>query len=247
MKKVFLVDDDAFVTTLYKTRLQHEGFQVEALNHARDAMPALEKFMPDLLVLDLHMPDVSGIELLQAIRAHSDTRLRTMPVVILSSGHVQEHLNQASKLGVQRIFVKMQTPPNTLIEGLREVLNRSRMNLSLEAAAEASTGLPPAELPALIDEFMQCEDGRMMHNLLLEIYRATWPQIRKGLRDDETVPRGKLSRALQKLIQDLYDHPEHITPSTKETLQKALQKLAEFSEEVLGSETALKNLLADLD
>lgn len=247
MKKIFLIDDDAFVTTLYKARLQHEGFQVEALNRSRDAMPKLEQVLPDLLVLDLHMPEVSGIELLGLIRTHADTRIRALPVVILSSGHVQELLDQVSKLGVQRIFVKMQTPPNTLISGIREVLSRSRMNMSLEAAAEATNSLPSADLPALIQEFLQCEESKVLHNLLLEIYRATWGQIRKGLRDDETTPRGKLSRALQKLIQDLYDHPEHITPATKQTLDKALRKLAEFSEEVLGSETALNNLLADLD
>jgi CheY-like chemotaxis protein len=247
MKKIFLLDDDPFVTNLYKARLQHEGFQVEALNHAREAVPALENFLPDLLVLDLHMPDVSGIDLLRTIRAHSDTRLRTLPVVILSSGHVQELLNQVSKLGVQRIFVKMQTPPNTLISGIRDVLSSSRMNMSLEAAAEATRGIPVTALPVLIQEFMQSEDSKTLHGLLLEIYRTTWDRIRKGLRDDETSPRGKLSRALQKLIQDLYDHPEHITPSTKETLDKALRKMAEFDEETLGSETALKNLLADLD
>lgn len=247
MKKIFLLDDDPFVTNLYKARLLHEGFQVEAMNHAREAVPALEKFLPDLLVLDLHMPEVSGIELLSTIRSHSDTRLRTLPVVILSSGHVQELLNQVSKLGVQRIFVKMQTPPNTLISGIREVLSSSRMNMSLEAAAEATRGVPVSDLAPLIQEFMQCEDSKTIHSLLLEIYRATWDRIRKGLRDDETSPRGKLSRALQKLIQDLYDHPEHITPSTKETLDKALRKMAEFDEETLGSETALKNLLADLD
>lgn len=247
MKKIFLLDDDPFVTNLYKARLQHEGFQVEALNHAREAVPALENLLPDLLVLDLHMPEVSGVELLRTIRAHSDTRLRTLPVVILSSGHVQELLNQVSKLGVQRIFVKMQTPPNTLISGIRDVLSSSRMNMSLEAAAEATHGIPVTALPVLIQEFMQSEDSKTLHGLLLEIYRATWDRIRKGLRDDETSPRGKLSRALQKLIQDLYDHPEHITPSTKETLDKALRKMAEFDEETLGSETALKNLLADLD
>lgn len=247
MRKIFLIDDDAFVTTLYKTRLQHEGFAVETLNHARDAMPELEQFLPDLLVLDLHMPEINGIELLRIIRTHTDTRLRNLPVVILSSGHVQDLINQVSKLGVQRIFVKMQTPPNTLISGIRDVLSSSRMNLSLEAAMTATKDMPAADPAALIQEFMQCEDNRAMHNLLLEIYRATWDSIRKGLRDDEATPRGKLSRALQRLIQDLYDHPEHITPSTKETLDKALRKLAEFSTEVLGSELALKNLLDDLD
>jgi len=246
MKKIFLIDDDKFVTTLYKARLQHEGFQAEALNHARDAILKLEQFLPDLLVLDLHMPEVSGIELLRTIRSHSDTRLRTLPVVILSSGHVQELLDQVGRLGVQRIFVKMQTPPNTLISGIRDVLSNSRMNMSLEAATETARSVPLSDLPALIQEFLQSTDSKTQHCLLLEIYRATWDRIRKGLRDDEATPRGKLSRALQKLIQDLYDHPEHITSSTKETLDKALQKMAEFDEETLGSETALKNLLNDL-
>jgi CheY-like chemotaxis protein len=248
MKKIFLLDDDSFVTTLYKARLQHEGFQVDASNDSRAALSKIEEFLPDLLVLDLHMPQVSGVDILRMIRSHSNTRLRTLPVVILSSGHVQDLLDEIGSLGVQRIFVKMQSPPNTLIAGIKEVLsNCSRKNNSLEAAAEATGGSSAASLPGLLDQFALSEDKAELHNLLIEIYKAAWLRIRKGLRDDETTPRGRLSRALQKLIQDLYDHPEHITPSTKETVSKGLNKLAQFDEEVLGSETALKSLLDDLD
>jgi len=248
MKKIFLIDDDPFVTTLYKARLQHEGFHVEASNDARDAIRQLEQFLPDLLVLDLHMPEVNGVELLRMLRASSNIRLRTLPVVILSSGHVRDLIDQVGPLGVQKIFVKMQCPPNTLIEGIKELLlNGSRMNLSLEAAAEATGEVSASNLPFLLQQFSDANNKQDMHNLLLEIYKAAWVRIRKGLRDEETSPRGKLSRALQKLIQDLYDNPEHITPSTKETVSKGLQKLGQFDEEVLSSEMALKNLLDDLD
>lgn len=248
MKKIFLIDDDPFVTTLYKARLQHEGFLVDIQNDSRAAFGQIEQFLPDLLVLDLHMPVVSGVDLLRMIRSSSNTRLRTLPVVVLSSGHVRDLIDEVGPLGVQKIFVKMQCPPNTLIAGIKEVLhNNSRRNTSLEAAAEATVGVSADSLPGLLEEFALSEEKAELHNLLIEIYKAAWPRIRKGLRDDETTPRGKLSRALQKLIQDLYDHPEHITPSTKDTVSKGLKKLEQFDEEVLGSELALKNLLDDLD
>jgi CheY-like chemotaxis protein len=247
MKKIFLIDDDPFVTTLYKARLQSEGFQVRVSNDSREAFRELEQFLPDLLVLDLHMPVVSGVDLLRMIRSGSNTLLRTLPVVVLSSGHVRDLLDEVGSLRVQKIFVKMQCPPNMLINGIKEVLhNTPRRNPSLEAAVEATGGIPTASLPGLIEQFARSEQKEELHNLLLEIYKAAWGRIRKGLRDDETTPRGKLARALQKLIQDLYDNPEHITPSTKDTLSKALQKLEQFDEEVLGSELALKNLLDDL-
>ncbi len=242
------MDDDPFVTTLYKARLQHEGFMVDALNDSREAISKLEQFMPDLLVLDLHMPVVSGVDLLRQIRSSANTHLRTLPVVVLSSGHVRDLIDEVGPLGVQKIFVKMQCPPNTLIAGIKEVLaNHSRKRNSLDAAAEATGGFSTASLSGLLEQFTTSDKQEDLHNLLLEIYKAAWTRISKGLRDDETTPRGKLSRALQKLIQDLYDHPEHITPSTKETVSKGLNKLAQFDEEVLGSETALKNLLADLN
>jgi CheY-like chemotaxis protein len=63
MKKIFLLDDDPFVTTLYKVRLQHEGFQVGTSNDSRDALGKIEPFLPDLRVLDLHMPQVSGADI----------------------------------------------------------------------------------------------------------------------------------------------------------------------------------------
>lgn len=245
MKKIFLLDDDEFVTSLYKTRLQNEGFQVEAANHARDALVRIEEWLPDLLILDLHMPEISGVDVLRALRASSNTRLRTLAVVVLSSGHVQELLDTVSALGVQKIFVKMQSPPNTLIAGIKEIAqNNSRMIAPSELSAEEDSG--GERLPELIDQFSQAEQKEDLHSLLLEIYRASWGRIRKGLRDDETSPRGKLSRALQKLIQDLYDHPEHITPSTQDTLGKALKKLMQFDHAGLSSELALRTLLDGL-
>lgn len=246
MKRIFLLDDDEFVTTLYKARLQNEGFQVELSNCSREALVRIEEWQPDLLVLDLHMPEFTGVDVLHALRSTSNTRLRTLPVVVLSNGHVQQLIDSVGSLGVQKIFVKMQTPPNVLIEGIKEVLQQSRLNVSLETAAGASSEVKEEVLPALVQEFVESDQADILHSLLLEIYKASWTRIRKGLRDDETTPRGKLSRALQKLIQDLYDNPEHITPSTKETLEKGLKKLEEYNNETLGSETALKNLLNDL-
>jgi DNA-binding NarL/FixJ family response regulator len=75
------------------------------------------------------MPEFTGVDVLRALRSASNTRLRTLPVVVLSNGHVQDLIDSVGPLGVQKIFVKMQTPPNVLIEGTKETLNKGLKKL----------------------------------------------------------------------------------------------------------------------
>jgi len=246
MKTLFFIDDDPFVTNLYQARLTSEGFKVETANSGVEALSKLETLRPDLIVLDLNMPDLNGVDVLKQIRSFPPTS--TLPVIIFSNGLIQDLLDEAGPLGVQKVFVKMLCPPNKLIDGIKEVLDEyAPESLSIDALAEAANGKSSADLTVLLTKFAKSKKKDELHELLLEIYKAAWPRIRKGLKEDETTQRGMLSRALQKLIKDLYDNPGNVTQSTKDTVKKGLNKLIQLDSEALGSEMALKNLLKGLD
>jgi DNA-binding response OmpR family regulator len=68
MKKVMVVDDDAHILRLYKEELQDEGYEVVVAGTGKEAMELFEKEEPDLVTLDILMPDIDGISLLRRMK-----------------------------------------------------------------------------------------------------------------------------------------------------------------------------------
>lgn len=251
MKSILLIDDDQFVTTLYRAKLQSEGFIVDAAHSGNEALEKLGQNRPDAIVLDLNMPGISGVELLKAIR---DVPLwRHIPVIVFSSGYIQTLVNEAAKLGVYKFFAKAQCPPKMLISEIKELLSREptvASFLAADAAAITET-LTDDDIPTLLMMFLSYEESAALHTVLQKIYKASRPHITRALEATDGTVQGQLGRALEKLIEDLYAHPEHVTESTKHTLAAGLQKLIRIEEEkskpALESEMALKGLLRSLE
>ena len=80
MSKIALVDDDRNILTSVSMTLEAEGFEVETYNDGQAALDAFNKKLPDMAVLDIKMPRMDGIELLQKLRKQSP-----LPVIFLTS------------------------------------------------------------------------------------------------------------------------------------------------------------------
>ena len=122
MKSILLIDDDKFVTTLYAAKLQSEGFAVDTAHSGNEAIEKLEKNRPDMIILDLNMPGISGVELLRAIRAVP--LFQHVPVIIFSSAYIRTLVDEATQLGVNKILAKSQCPPKMLISEVKKILDR---------------------------------------------------------------------------------------------------------------------------
>lgn len=251
MKSILLIDDDKFVTTLYKAKLESEGFAADAAHSGSEALQKLDQNRPDLIVLDLNMPGITGVELLKSIRAVP--LLRHIPVIVFSSGYIKTLVDEATQLGIYKFFAKAQCPPKILISEIKELLSREPTTASFLAAdaAAAPESLTTDDLPALLEQFTASTDPSTLHTVLVKIYKASRNLINRALEATDGTVQGQLGRALEKLIEDLYAHPEHITDSTKHTLAAGLQKLgridAEKAKPTLESELALKDLLRSLE
>ncbi len=82
-KRIFIIDDESDLTDLLRYQLEREGFKVEARNDPFSALSAARDFGPDLIVLDVMMPDLDGYQLLRMFR--SDNLLSEVPVVMLTA------------------------------------------------------------------------------------------------------------------------------------------------------------------
>ncbi len=272
-KKVLLVDDDLFVTTLYKTKLLDEGYEVETANSGEDALSTLETLRPNVIILDLNMPGMNGVQVLRKIRERAE--LKTVPVIIFSNGNVQSLLDDVSPLGVEKFFTKSQCPPSRLLTEIGNTLNAQLAEITelTETQAGTETGdsleaqvqdvLDTAGQTSLQVAAASLEPGSPARPLsasahpdvqrvaLAGLYRKTKPALEKALLGESESRIAILGRALKPLFEDLYDHPEHISETSVQTLLKAIQKLepvvAAPAIPVQDSEAALKNILSSFE
>src|ERR1700745_2960737 len=120
MKRVLLVDDDPVVLRMYQQALSHQGFKVETACDGLDAINELRVRLPDLMVLDLMMPRLSGAEVLKRIR--SDPRLSKLPVIVLSNAYMAPAARDAAALGALKGLLKATCTPRLLVAVIEEVL-----------------------------------------------------------------------------------------------------------------------------
>ena len=118
--RVLFVEDDASVAQMYRLKLELDGYTVEV---AGDGLTALEKARisrPDMIFLDIRLPKLDGLGVLEALRA--DPATESIPVVILSNWNEKELVERGIKLGALDHMIKSQTTPARLSQRLAEWL-----------------------------------------------------------------------------------------------------------------------------
>jgi two-component system phosphate regulon response regulator PhoB len=101
---ILVIEDDRFLRRACEVSLQQRGFAVQSATDGEAGLALARASKPDLILLDLLMPRVSGIEVLQRLRADSETA--GIPVVILSNSSREEDKARAAELGAVGYYVK---------------------------------------------------------------------------------------------------------------------------------------------
>lgn len=118
--RVLFVEDDASVAQMYRLKLELDGYTVDV---APDGLSALEKaraLLPDIIFLDIRIPKLDGLGVLEALR--KDPRTERVPVVILSNWNEKELVERGASLGALDHLIKSQTTPARLSRRLAEWL-----------------------------------------------------------------------------------------------------------------------------
>jgi len=116
-KKILLVEDDVALSTVYKSRLDLEGFETETVNNGEDALSSAQKFKPDLILLDAMMPKISGFDVLDILRNTPETR--DIRVIMLTALSQPKDKERAESLGVNDYLVKSQVVIGDVIERVK--------------------------------------------------------------------------------------------------------------------------------
>ena len=120
--KVLLVEDDRFLRRACEQSLRQQGFDVTSAVDGEEGLAAVRRDLPDVVLLDLLMPKVPGIEMLRALKADESTR--RLPVIILSNSSRAEDREEVATLGAALYLVKSNLSLKELGEQIRTLLER---------------------------------------------------------------------------------------------------------------------------
>lgn len=116
--RVLLVDDDEKILRIFRFKLKAPGYEVITATNGQDAITLVESEKPDIVVMDVIMPGMSGLEALQALRTFSD-----LPVIIISAR--ADNADKALSLGANS-FVYKPFNPDELVKRIQAILDRER-------------------------------------------------------------------------------------------------------------------------
>jgi CheY-like chemotaxis protein len=116
--RLLLVDDDIDVATMYETQLAAHGFHVITAHSGTEALDRASAEHPDLIYLDLGLPEMHGFEVLEQLRA--TPRTAAIPVVILTNYSEPDLVERGRALGAHDYLIKAHTPPAALAEATRK-------------------------------------------------------------------------------------------------------------------------------
>ncbi|MHB1865097.1 MAG: response regulator transcription factor [Candidatus Saccharimonadales bacterium] len=120
-KKVLLVEDDDSLANVYTTRLQAEGLDVRRVANGEDALAAALNYQPNLVVLDVMMPKVSGFDVLDILRNTPETA--DLKIIMLTALSQDSDKERAETLGVDEYLVKSQVVIADVIDRIKHHLN----------------------------------------------------------------------------------------------------------------------------
>jgi len=121
-KKVLIVEDDSFVAEVYSTKLLEMGHEVQIAQNGEEGLTLVEKGKPDLILLDILMPVMGGIEMLEALKKKAEWK--NIPVILLTNVGEKESIQRVRNLGVQNYIIKSHFTPAEVIEKIEAILGK---------------------------------------------------------------------------------------------------------------------------
>lgn len=120
MKKIVIVEDDLAISQMYRMKLENDGFEVHLADNGKSGLELIEKVKPDVVLLDLIMPEMSGNEMLAALRTKQE--FVKLPVIVLTNTESEKTEVDTNLIGVSAYIVKANETPTQVVTRVKAVL-----------------------------------------------------------------------------------------------------------------------------
>ncbi len=258
MKRVLIVEDDPLIAGVYRNELADAGFIIDLAFTGESAIEMFKDKKPDLVLLDLMLPGINGLDVLEVIRSMADAR--ELPVFVFTNAYLGGMVQQAWEFGANMVLTKASHTPKQVTQLVKDALEYPQV-----------TGLK-ANLPTALEERAS---GQMMwfRTRLLQAASKTRFALKQSLRLLATHPANhanvqkfyakahplaslatlaglqplaQMAEALEGFLKELLDKRAAITPSILLTMTQAIETLdflVEHHEAVAARHSSLARIL----
>ena len=237
MKRILLIEDDSLTADVYREKLSSEGFEVDV---AADGVTGLETFSsrkPDLVLLDLLLPEVNGVEVLKTIRAQFTPR--DLPVLVFTNAFLGGSVQQAWEAGANQVLSKATMTPRLITNIIKNALDDPPPSAASRSTRVQAVGRKDRNDPQMREGFLEAapetlealwkslkglitERGNLSH---LKELSATMRPLTATAALAGLPAFARMAAACEALFNDLLSKPEHVTPSVLLTIAQAIDTL----------------------
>src|SRR5580704_13466234 len=139
MKKILIIEDDQLVANIYRNKFAVDHYEVDVAHDGETGLEMISQQPPGLVLLDLMLPKMTGVDVLKKIRAQPDLKL--LPVVVFSNTYLTNIVQEAWKAGATKCLSKANCTPKQVLDVVR----------SLMPVPSAPAAVPPAPKPAAVE------------------------------------------------------------------------------------------------
>jgi DNA-binding response OmpR family regulator len=149
--KILIIEDDPIIASIYRSRLDKEGFQVEIAPDGQTGFYRIHEGHPDALLLDLMLPKMDGLQILRKIRAQK--AFAKLPVIVFTNAYVPNMIQEANTAGANLVFNKAALTPRQIVDAINGALFQNLANPQAAAPAagtETPEPRPMAAAPSVV-------------------------------------------------------------------------------------------------
>ena len=254
MKKILIIEDDQIVANVYRNKLAVEGYTSEVAPDGETGLKVMRTFKPQLILLDLMLPGISGVDVIKEIR--SEPEFAKIPIIIFSNTYLTNLIQEAWRAGANKCLSKSNCTPKDVIEIVRNAIGDSGAMTAKAAPAALSAaeiaGTPkPAALAAENDAEFQADLRKAFVENLPGTLHSLWAVVQALVKADTEMARLKqvyelyrqvhalnsnaglaglahiahMSSAFEALLKEVYEKPKNINSSSTRTIAAAVDFL----------------------
>lgn len=240
MKKILIIEDDQIVANVYRNKLAVEGYHAESATDGETGLKTMRTFKPDVIILDLMLPKMSGIDVIKQIR--SEDEFAKVPVIVFSNTYLTNMIQEAWKAGATKCISKSNCSPKEVIDLVRHTVGDSGA-IPLSSPPLAGTHTPvvastatdsafqadlrktfidslPATLATLrasLQSLVKADNEMTRLKEIYELYRRVHA-LSGNAGIAGLVQIAHMAAALEALLKELYEKPKNISTSTLRTV-----------------------------
>ena len=249
MKKILIIEDDQIVANVYRNKLAVEGYQAEVAFDGEAGLKVMRTFQPQLIIVDLMLPTISGVDVIKEIRNEPD--FAKTPIIVFSNTYLTNLIQDAWRAGANKCLSKANCSPKDFIDVVRHTIGDSGAIASANPAAGDFAPAKPASLAGENDVEFQAD----LRKTFIDSLPATLYSLRAGLQSlikaENEMARlrhvydlyrrvhalngnaglaglaqiAHMSAAFEALLKEIYEKPKNINSSTIRTIAAAVDFL----------------------